>query len=118
MKKGRLDIIQRVVYASILIIEIISIFSRPVSYFFQQSSIGLTYWIVYLVAIIPFVYQLIFNNKIGWIILICLALLDSTLSFIDAYKKDIELSNLILFFLVYLILIGGVLYLMKPRTKY
>ena len=99
MKKGRLDIIQRVVYASILIIEIISIF-------------------VYLVAIIPFVYQLIFNNKIGWIILICLALLDSTLSFIDAYKKDIELSNLILFFLVYLILIGGVLYLMKSRTKY
>ena len=118
MKKGRSDIIQRVFYAIVLIIVIIGIFSHPFSSFFQQSSIGLPYWILDLVVIIPFVYQLIFNNKIGWFILICLALFHFTWTCINAYKKDIEFSDLILIILSYLILIGGTLYLLKPRTKF
>lgn len=116
MTNRKIDIIQRILYILALAIAGTGIFFNPSSSFLQQSSIGLSYWILDIVVILPLVYQLVFNNKIGWIIIIGLTIIHFVWTIFNLYSNN-EPSILICTIIVYLIFAGGLLFILKPRQK-
>jgi hypothetical protein len=114
MINRNINIIQRIIYSIALIVVGIGIFSNPGSSFFQLSSIGFPYWVLDLVVILPLVYQLIFNNRIGWFVLISLIIIHFVWTTINLYQNS-ESTTLIGTLVMYLVLAGGLLFILKPR---
>ena len=62
----RKDWVQRAIYILGLLILIFLSFKDGVDTLSQESSLGVKYWYFFIVPCVVIVYQIIFNNKIGW----------------------------------------------------
>ncbi len=67
MKALKKDKIQKTIYILGLLMLILLAFQNGVKTLNQKSSLGVEYWYVFIVPCVILVYQIIFNNKIGWL---------------------------------------------------
>lgn len=72
-------------------------------------------WIFFVLICLPFIYQIFYNNKIGWILLIGLTIIHLLLTAKNSYESDALIQ--IPFILILYVLAGIVLYFLKPIYK-
>jgi hypothetical protein len=119
------DWIQRIIYIVGLICIIAIGLKNGIASLNQESSIGLKYWFFLIVPGLIIIYQIILNNKYGWIGIICLYglyLIWTILRIISEIKKSSDyyvLSNYLslLLIVMLLLLLGYFLYLIRPIKK-
>ena len=114
--------IQRSIYAMGLIAIIFISLKNGIKSLDQESSIGISYWFFLIIPGAITLYQLIFNNKFGWVGIMCLYVfyLIWTITSIASGIKDksdyfIVSDYLVLLLIVLLLLLFGYfLYRIKP----
>jgi hypothetical protein len=92
-----INFIQRAIYIFNLIIVIV------IKFLWGTSPKSIKDWFLFGLIIIPIIYQIIFNNKIGWIILICLTVVHMIFAFINVVESGL-LSQIPIFLVIYIIL--------------
>lgn len=122
----RKDWVQRAIYILGLLILIFLSFKDGVDTLSQDSSLGVEYWYFFIVPCVVIVYQIIFNNKIGWFGIMSLYsfyllwYMQSTLVWIKEKIGYLGVGDYLVFIVVFLILImfGIFFFSIKPsKTK-
>lgn len=81
----------------------------------KTSSLGLPYWIVFLLVLLPLLYQAILNNKIGWSIIVVLVIAHLFLTVRNLINNE-SFSNIIVVIAFYLLAFFFLL-LLYPRRR-
>jgi len=70
----------------------------------SKSSTGLGYWVIDCIIITPLLFQLLFNNKLVWSIILSLLLIHMSWSIINIYQSlDFAPTDFVILLLLYLI---------------
>lgn len=118
---------QRISYFLMFVLFSILVADRLLNHTWANSSFGISYFFVWLIPSIILLYQVIFNNKIGWILLLLLYTSVSVSIFINfliemvaGYSVKYIETDFLLFiglFLFITIPIGIFIHLLKPLKK-
>lgn len=73
-------------------------------------------WALFLIICLPFLYQAVFNNRTGWVVLIVLAILHLLLTIMNIFESGNQ-EQLPIISILYLIA-GIVLYLLRPPNQH
>ncbi len=98
-------IIQKGIYLiAFLLYVVLWILNENYKTLFFKSSIGLSYWIVDVIIIVTLLFQLFFNNKIVWAIILSLLLVHMVWTIINIHKSsNYGFATWIVIILLYLI---------------
>jgi hypothetical protein len=94
---------------------VVFIFLNASRLFWGEQLISNKDWFVHLMICFPFLFQAIFNNKIGWLILCLLGVIHFLMTLQNAYESD-EIGHFVPILILYLIC-GIILYFLKPLPK-
>lgn len=117
--------LQRLIYLLGLIILVIFSFKDGISTLNQKSSIGFTYWYFFILPGAVLLFQVIFNNKVGWLIFISLygiyvlwAFIRITIGIVENFE-NYAFTEYLLYGIICLVLIiiGYFFYLLKPEIR-
>ena len=113
------SIIQKGIYLiGFLLYVVLWILNENYKTLFFKSSIGLSYWIVDAVVVVAFLFQLFFNNKVGWVFILSLLLIHMFWTIINIYKSsDYDFAIWIVIALLYLIAFAVMYYLYPKKLK-
>ena len=81
----------------------------------MMSSLGFPYWIVFLLVLLALLYQALFNNRIGWVIIVFLIIVHLFLTVRNSINNESS-SNLLILIPFYL-LAFFLLLLLYPRYR-
>ena len=115
---------QRIFYLSTFILLTIVLFDRLLHYTWSYSSLGVSYFFLWLIPSILCIFQFVFNTKVGWLLFFLLYASISVYTFVSFlvemigaiyvkyYIKDFVIY--ILSFIVIFVLGGTLIYLIRP----
>ena len=115
---------QRICYFVLLLIDIYSI-SNNFENLWLNSSYGIPYIYLYIIPLVILLYQIVFNNRIGWWLLFTFYIIFSILGIIisvrrvladlDVKYNIVDVFEVILILFVTYLIMGVCLYFIKPR---
>jgi len=118
------SLFQRILYLSTFILLTIVLFDRLLHYTWSYSSLGVSYFFLWLTPSLLCIFQLVFNTKVGWFLFFLLYVSISVYTFVSFlvemigaiyvkyYIKDFVIY--ILSFIVIFVLGGTLIYLIRP----
>jgi hypothetical protein len=111
--------LQRIIYLMSLVLYLMLWFiNENYKILLSMSSFGIAYWIIDLVIIVPLLFQLIFNNKIGWFCILLLLLVHFVFAIKNAIGSfETPTSNTMIVILIYLLPFALIYYLYPAKNK-
>ncbi len=112
------DRIQKWVYLSALLVYIVSwVLNSNYHNFYSISSFGIAYWAIDLIVTIPLLFQVLFNNKFGWIVILFLLVIHLSFSIREAFSIPDNSSAILPLILFYLLSFGLMIFLYPLEQK-
>ncbi|MEO6454683.1 MAG: hypothetical protein ABIN97_11445 [Ginsengibacter sp.] len=113
------SVVQKEIYLiALLLYLVLWLINRNYTALFLKSSIGLNYWILDIIIIAPLLFQLFFNNKVGWFFILILLLAHMFWAIIKTYESsDSDFVSYIIIVLLYLIPFTVMYYLYPKKLR-
>ena len=118
------SLFQRLFYLSTFILLTVILFDRLLHYTWSYSSLGVSYFFLWLIPSLLCIFQLVFNTKVGWLLFFLLYVSISIYTFVSflvemigamSVKYDIkDFVIYILSFIAISTLICTLIYLVRP----
>ena len=110
--------IQKIIYLfAILSFVVLWMVNNNNKILFIKSSIGIKYWIIDLLILLPLLFQLIFNKKVGWYFILLLLVIHFIWTIIYIFKRSDDIFSTFIIIMIMYSIVFTIMYYLYPVNE-
>lgn len=111
-------IIQKIIYLfAILSFVVLWMVNNNSKILFTESSVGIKYWIIDLLILLPLLFQLIFNKKVGWYCILLLSVIHFIWTIVNIFKKSDDIFSVFIIIMIMYSIVFTIMYYLYPVNE-